>query len=209
MSNSEERRLLCKPFGLTGGMGSGKSSVARFFRDKFGIEYIDADLICKDLLIPGAPGWEAFVSSFAEEFLNPDRSIDRQRLRAAIFQDHKIRQRLNDLIHPLARKEINKILSQTDPNRCLVEVPLLYEAGWEDDFQSVIVVYATDKCCLERLMRRDQITSEAAAKALAAQFPLTEKAQRADHVIDNSGLWDDTCLQLLKIGKILWEGESP
>jgi len=208
MSKSDESRLINKPVGITGGIGSGKSSAARFLKKQFGIEYIDADLVCKDLLAPGAIGWKAFVETFNKEFLDTDQSIDRQKLRNAIFQEPELRQRLDDLMHPLARKEIQNILSHTEPSRCLVEVPLLYEAGWEDDFRAVIVVSAEHKQCMERLMLRDQISPEAATKALAAQLPLSEKANRADHVVNNTGTWENTCLQLVEIGVILWESLS-
>lgn len=193
-----------RPVGLTGGIGSGKSSVARFCRQQFGVEYIDADLICRDLLVPDALGWQAFVAAFGTDYLDSEQKIDRQRLREAIFRDHLLRQRLNEIIHPLARNEIIQRLSLTAAERCLVEVPLLYEAGWEEDFSSVIVVYASENCCLERLMQRDHLTREAAMEAVGAQMPLAEKAQRADHVIDNSGAWSDTCRQLLQLAKLLW-----
>ena len=204
MSRFAGRQRLHKPVGLTGGMGSGKSSVARYCQEQFGIKYIDADLVCRDLLAPGALGWQAFVATFGEDFLDANRNIDRQRLRKAIFRDNEFRQHLNNLIHPLAHQEINNILACSEPERCLVEVPLLYEAGWDDDFSSVIVVYATDKCCLARLMQRDQLDREGAIQAIDAQLPLTEKARRADHLIDNSGTWEETCRQLLQLGKTLW-----
>jgi len=200
---SESMRVQ-KPVGITGGIGSGKSSVARFCKEQFGVQYINADEVCRDLLAPGEPGWKDFVSTFGETFLLPGQAIDRQKLRKTIFQDHKLRERLGDLVHPLAKAEIKYILAQTDPFRCLVEVPLLYEVGWEDDFRAVIVVYATDKCCLNRLMQRDHLSLDAATEAIESQLSLTEKASRADHVIDNSGDWSDTCKQVLKLGKTLW-----
>ena len=206
IEGSQSARLL--PVGLTGGIGSGKSSVARYCARQFGIDSIDADQVCRELLAPGGSGLEAFVSSFGGDYLAADGSIDRQRLRVAIFRNHKLRKRLNDLMHPLARRAIECMLARSEePRRCLVEVPLLYEAGWEEDFSSVIVVYATEDCCLQRLMQRDQLSRVEAAEAIAAQLPLSEKACRADHVIDNSGTWQETCLQILHLGKILWEGE--
>ncbi|MDH4321712.1 MAG: dephospho-CoA kinase [Desulfobulbaceae bacterium] len=198
-----------KPVGLTGGIGSGKSSVARYCARRFGLEIIDADRVCRHLLDPGGGGYEPFISSFGRDYLAADGGIDRQRLRLDIFRDHKLRQRLNDFMHPLARHEIeNMVARAVEPRRCLVEVPLLYEAGWENDFSAVVVVYATDSRCLARLMQRDQLSRDQAADAIAAQLPLKEKALRADHVIDNSGCWQDTCLQILHLGKILWAAEG-
>ena len=204
MSKVTAHLIASKPVALTGGMGSGKSSVARFWKQQFGIDYIDADQVCRDLLTTGASGWKIFVATFGNEFLAENRSIDRQKLRDAIFVDHKLRRRLDKLIHPLARDEIKNMLTGIEPARCLVEVPLLYEAGWEKDFSSIVVVSATDECCLDRLIERDQITREAAKQAIATQLTLSEKANRADYVIDNSGTWQDTCLQLLSLGDILW-----
>lgn len=204
--NRADKEISCvkKPVGITGGIGSGKSSVARYCKDQFGIHYIDADQVCRNLLAPGRAAWQAFLEAFGSEFLLPDQEIDRKKLRRAIFDDHSIREQLNEIVHPLAKAEIRQIVSQTDPWRCLVEVPLLYEAGWENEFRTVIVVYATDKCCLTRLMKRDNLSIESARKAIDSQLSLTEKAALAAHVIDNSGEWEETCRQMLKLGKALW-----
>lgn len=110
--------------------------------------------------------------------------------------------RLNALVHPLARSEIRKQLTDIDVRRCLVEVPLLYEAGWERDFRAVIVVSASTDCCLARLMQRDQVSRTAALEALAAQMPLSEKVRLADYVVDNSDSWQETCQQLLGLEKL-------
>ena len=204
MAESVSRQRVNKPVGLTGGIGSGKSSVARFCVQQFGIRYIDADLVCRQLLAPQAKGWQVFKKNFGSDFLDAEQKIDRQRLREAIFRDPALRQQLDELIHPLARIEIQELLSSTEqPCSVLVEVPLLYEAGWEDDFRSIIVVHASDECCLERLMQRDNVDRTAAMEALAAQMPLAEKVRRADHVIDNSGSWQDTCQQLQQLEKLL------
>jgi len=192
--------------GLTGGIGSGKSSVARFWQERFGLVCIDADGICRQLLKPEASGWLAVVAAFGETFLAPDRTIDRPRLRAAIFGDSALRRQLDALLHPLVRKEVRRQIHQASGVRCLVEVPLLYEAGWQDEFDVVVVVYAPSGRCRQRLMARDRVSAEAADLALAAQLPLAEKALLAAHVIDNSGPWQDTCLQLLHLGEVLWGG---
>ncbi len=197
-----------RPVGLTGGMGAGKSSAARFLRQRFGLAYIDADVICRQLLEPEASGWHALVDCFGGRFLAPDRSVDRPRLRDAIFADPALRQQLDRLLHPLARRELHRRLAALAMvGRCLVEVPLLYEAGWEAEFDGVVVVYAPFEQCRARLCRRDRISGEAAELAMAAQIPLAEKALRAGHVIDNSGPWHETCLQLLHLGEVLW-GEA-
>jgi len=192
--------------GLTGGMGSGKSSVGRFWQQRYGIEYIDADRVCRELLQPQAAGWQALTGEFDDLFLAADRTVDRPLLRRAIFGDATLRQRLNDLIHPLARQEIRRRISAAAAPGFLVEVPLLFEAGWAGEFDRTVVVYALPSLCRDRLMARDGIDAAEAIRAIAVQFPLDNKALLADHVIDNSGTWQDTCLQLLHLGEMIWGG---
>ena len=193
-----------RPLGVTGGMGAGKSSVAGFLRDRFGLAYIDADLVCRELLTPGESGWVAVTSALGDSFVDAAGNINRPRLREAIFKDASLRKQLDDLLHPLARQRMHQMLALLpDQGRCLVEVPLLYEAGWEDEFDHIVVVYASPASCQQRLMQRDRIDAAAAQQALAAQLPLAEKALRAEHVIDNSGPWSETCLQLLHLGYLL------
>jgi dephospho-CoA kinase len=85
----------------------------------------------------------------------------------------------------------------------LVEVPLLFEAGWQDDFDKVVVVYAAEAVCLARICRRDGVSLDEAGKGLYVQMPIKEKVMAADYVIDNSGNWSDTLIQLLHLGEIL------
>ena len=194
--------------GLTGALGSGKSSVAFFLRDGLAAEYIDADLICRHLLLPHEKGWYALRQTLGQEFLLADQTVDRKRLRQVLFSDNTVRTRINRLLHPLAREEvvarINKIeLMGGGP--IVVEVPLLFEARWEGIFDRIVVVYADCNTCLQRIVRRDAVTLAEAESGLAAQSALLDKAMQAGHVIDNSGHWSDTCLQLLHLSKRLQE----
>ena len=193
--------------GLTGGIGSGKSLVAALLAQYTGMYFIDLDRIVRRLLAPGTRGWQVITGLFGPEFLQEDGSIDRRRLRDKIFRQEKIRIRLNNLLHPLIREEMRADISQwqmmNGPGRCLIEVPLLYEARWEDDFSEIIVVYADHNTCLKRVVKRDGITFEDAELALASQIPIAEKALRADHVIDNQGPWPCTLLEIMKLGRIL------
>ena len=190
--------------GLTGALGSGKSSVAFFLRDRLAAEYIDADLICRHLLMPNEKGWSALRQTLGQEFFLADETVDRTRLRQVLFSDGALRSRINRLLHPLAREEvvarINKI-ERIGGGPIVVEVPLLFEASWEDIFDRIVVVYADCKTCLRRIVRRDAVTFAEANAGLAAQASLLDKAVQADHVIDNSGCWSDTCLQLLHLNK--------
>ncbi len=197
-----------KLFGLTGGIGSGKSRVAQFLKKRMGFGYIDSDEVCRELLEPKNEGWVALQNAFGDEFFNPDSSINRTFLRKILFDDESFRVKLNTLLHPLAKDFILRQLHEkTDSPEIrrdyIVEVPLLFEAKWDDMFDGIITVYAEYSQCLERLMVRDKISPSDAQKALAAQESLETKALKADHVIDNTGPWPETCLQLIHLGRIL------
>lgn len=195
---------------ITGGMGSGKSSVAAYLCELGGAKGLNADTICRQLLEPGAAGWSAMRKVFGDRFFLADQHIDRPQLRKVLFEDCEFRHELDAILHPLARNEIFSCLKEeigrvpSAQARFVVEVPLLYEAGWEHDFSQVVVAYADEKSCLRRIMLRDRISEAEAQKSIAAQMPLSHKALLADHVIDNSGPWPDTCLQIVHLRNFLW-----
>lgn len=190
--------------GLTGGIGSGKSSVAAFW-STLGWPVLDADQIARQLVAVGAAGWQALAEAFGARYFAADGTVNRPLLRQAIFKDAQLRQTLNALLHPLVRGELLRLLGPSGAGRPrqLVEVALLYESGWQSDFGTVVVVYADPATCLGRVMARDGASREEAAAALAAQLPLEAKAGWADHVIDNSGEWQETCRQLLELDGIV------
>ena len=197
---------------ITGGMGSGKSSVAAYLCEIGGARGLNADTLCRQLLEPEAAGWLAVRKAFGEKFFLSDQHIDRSLLRKVLFDDSAFRHELNTLLHPLVRNEITSCIERErgylfegQPQaRFVVEVPLLYEAHWEQDFPQVVVVYADEKACQRRIMLRDRISEAEAEKAMATQMPLPHKALLADHVIDNSGAWLDTSLQIRHLCNLLW-----
>ena len=194
--------------GITGALGSGKSSVALFLQDGLAAEYIDADLICRHLLLPHEKGWSALRQTLGQEFFLPDETIDRTRLRQVLFNDDIVRSQVNRLLHPLAREEVVARINRiecTGGDPVVVEVPLLFEAAWEDIFDRIVVVYADCNTCLQRIMRRDGVTLAEAKSGFVTQSSLLDKVVRADHVIDNSGPWPDTILQLLHLNRCLQE----
>lgn len=204
------QQVLTSVVAVTGGMGSGKSSVAAYLGEIGGARGLSADALCRQLLEPGAAGWLAVRTAFGERFFLADQRIDRSLLRTVLFADREFRQRLDALLHPLVRDEIAGCLARASgqpsgkQTRFVVEVPLLYEARWEHDFSRVVVAYADEKTCLRRLMLRDRISEAAAVKAMGTQMPLADKALLADYVIDNSGSWSDTCLQVEHLRNLLW-----
>lgn len=193
--------------GLTGGMGSGKSRAAAFLCDHFRVRCLSADSLVHELLEPGRSCWQV-VHDLDPAFLREDGSIDKPVLRRALFADDGLRERLNREMHPLVRDALMDRIRRAGwdgEGHFLVEVPLLFEAGWLAMFTEIIVVYARRQTCLARIMARDHVSREEAEKSLKSQLPLDDKVLRADHVIDNSRLWWETSLQLLHLGSLLWQ----
>ena len=143
----------------------------------------------------------------AEVRITENETIDRPLLRKDLFASEKLRREVDNIIHPLVKKVIvsrmDTIIASGPDSRVLVEVPLLYEVGWEYLFDTVIVVYADRETCLHRLMLRDGVEMAAADRELQSQLPLSEKVLKADHVIDNSGLLQDTMSQVNHLAELL------
>lgn len=176
--------------GLTGGIASGKSTVAGFLSDA-GARIIDADLLARQAVEPGTPAHAAIVSFFGPAILRPDGAIDRKRLGEIIFNDPQKKNRLEAIVHPLVRERSAQMIAQIEAQGLdtvvLLEIPLLFEAGMEKGLAEVIVVYVPETIQLERLMRRDGLDESAALARIRAQMPIKEKRSRASLVIDNSG----------------------
>ncbi len=190
------------PVVITGGIGSGKSLVCRQLAQLCRVPVIDLDAICRQLLEPGKAGWLALKENIDNCFFTQAGELDRVAFRTALFADNELRARVDSLIHPLARVEMEKQVSAAD-GQVLVEIPLYFEAGWQGDDHLVVVVYADASVCRQRIVARDHVPPEEAERAIAAQFPLEKKAELADHVIDNSGKWQDTCLSLQQLADTL------
>jgi dephospho-CoA kinase len=190
---------------VTGGIATGKSTVARLLGRYLDAEVLDADRICRDLLIKGQPGWQEVRGVWGERFMDAQGEIDRVLLRKAVFSDKKLRHELEEILHPMARVEIARSAGEKDISgeNLLVEVPLLFEVGWRQDFDWVVTIYATEKRCLQRIVIRDNVTLQDAGKVLAAQMPLICKALLADSVIDNSGHLAYTCFQVCHLAGYL------
>jgi len=185
--------------GITGGIGSGKSTVGRFWSSHYNLPLFDLDAMCRLLLEKGEPGWAALHDLLAGSFFTAGGELDRQRLRSAIFQDDELRSQVNELIHPLALQLMQGAVAGLHAPLALADVPLLYEAGWQDGFHRVVVVFADRETCCRRTVARDGVSEEEARRALRSQMPLAEKALLADHVVDNSGCWLSTRLQAVHL----------
>lgn len=175
--------------GLTGGIASGKSTVARVFRD-LGAHVLDADRIAREVVTAGSAVLPRIVRAFGAGVLRPDGSLDRQALGAIVFADEGKRRVLEGMLHPLILVEIDRqvdALEQTDPGGLvIVEATLIYELGREAEFDAIVVVWAEVEQQRRRLIRRDNLSAEDADRRIAAQLPLEEKRRRAWFVVDNS-----------------------
>ena len=189
--------------GVTGGIGSGKSAVSRLLTSYCLAPLIDLDQCCRTLLERDNPGWLALKQRFGDCFFDEHGSVDRPGLRRALFADSALRQEIDGLLHPLARIIMRAELARYEATLLCVEIPLLYEAGWQTEVDAVLVVYARPGVCCCRIMQRDGCTRRQAAQAMAAQQPLAEKVQRADYVVDNSGPWRATRDQVIALANLL------
>src|SRR5690348_10500766 len=189
-----------KVIGLTGGVGSGKSTVAEMFRE-LGATVIDADEAAHAVYAPGTPGFDAVVREFGGEYVR-DGAIDRRRLGALVFNDGAALRRLNAIVHPLVREWMAaRTVEAFDSGAEIVlqDVPLLYENDLEGLFSSVVLVYTPADVQLERLVEGRGLPRERAESMIAAQMPIDEKRRRAHHVIDNSGTVEETREQVEEV----------
>ncbi len=185
--------------GLTGGIASGKSTVARIFQE-LGAHVIDADELAREVVKPGTPGWKEVVEAFGQGYLLPDGSLDRKKLAKRIFSHPRDKARLEAIIHPrileLRQKRTQEILKRHPRAVIIFEVPLLIEKGLQDRVDKVVVVWVPRELQVRRLMERDCLTRREAEERLRNQLPIDEKLKYAHYVIDNSGTLQETRRQV-------------
>ena len=175
--------------GLTGGVATGKSTVAKMFK-QCGAIVIDADELAREVVQPGKPAWRDIVRRFGKSILNADRTINRQALGSIVFSHPTQRQVLEHLIHPRVAREqrrLTKDATRKDPNAIvLYDVPLLFEAGIDERVDKIIVVTADQSTQIARLKKRDGLTRAEALRRIRSQIPLAQKIRKADMVIDGT-----------------------
>lgn len=184
--------------GLTGSIASGKTTVATMLRE-MGAVVIDADAIVHDLQRPGTPVFAAIVREFGPGVLRADGSLDRQALGRIVFADPGRRRSLEAIVHPAVRAEIWRQIEhhrRAGRTAVVLDIPLLYESGWDRMVDEIWVVYVDAETQKARLMARSGLSAEEAEARIAAQMDLEEKARRAHRVIDNRGTLDATRAQV-------------
>jgi dephospho-CoA kinase len=176
--------------GLTGGIATGKSTVDRMFLDK-GAYLIDHDTLAHRVEEPGLPVWQSIVSFFGTEILNEDRTLNRGRLGMIVFGDESKRKRLNDIVHPAVfsewKKEINEI-TRKDPRGIIIsDIPLLFEVGWQDAVDVIVLIYVSRDEQIRRMTLRNGYSRREAEDRLNAQISIDEKVLNSDYIINNEG----------------------
>jgi dephospho-CoA kinase len=179
--------------GLTGGIASGKSMVARMFVE-LGARLVDADLLARQVVEPGKPAWGAIADHFGEGVLNPDRTLNREKLAEIIFRDPDERQVLNAITHPRIGAEMLDLIQRFQGEGAavvLIDAALLLESPATNWIRPVVVVTAEEEVRAERIMERDGLSREQALARTRSQMREEERKTRADYVIDNSGTLEE------------------
>lgn len=187
--------------GLTGGIACGKSTVSKILRS-LGAKVIDADAVAHALSQPKQPLYDAYVARFGAEILTAQGTLDRAAIGRIIFKDPNVRAEIDAFAHPLIQAAVEQQMQAVCRNAPVIvlDVPLLFEAGWEVLTDEIWVVSLSEAAQLMRLMERDPAMTEEEARArIAAQMPLSEKRARADVVIDNSGTKEETLHMIERI----------
>ena len=192
--------------GLTGNIGSGKSSVARLFHE-LGAQVIDADQVAREVVLPGTSALAELAREFGPDILEPDGSLNRKKVGAIIFADPHARSRLNKITHPRIKEAIDRVINGFRQNPyassssgvLIIEAPLLIEVGLDQHVDEVWVVKVDEDKQVERLAKRDDLSSEEIRSRIAAQLPQELKLKYARRVIDNSGDFSATKKQVARI----------
>lgn len=183
---------------LTGGIATGKSYVRARFEAR-GIPTIDADALARDAVAPGTTGLDQVIRRFGMVMRDAHGALDRKRLAAVVFSDPVARRDLEAIVHPFVREATDKWYAALDPAQhpfAVADIPLLFEAGRDGEFDAVVVAACEPKTELMRLMARDAISEEGARLRIAAQLPIEEKVGKADYVIRTDGSFAETDRQV-------------
>lgn len=184
--------------GLTGGIGSGKSTVARLFAEK-NVTIIDTDQLARDLTQPDQSALQEVVKLFGQTILLPNGSLNRSKLRTIVFSDEKKRLQLEKILHPLIRIEVERQIKSSDSPYCIVVIPLLFETERNPLIQRVLVVDTTKELQLSRTATRDNVSPNDVDAILKSQVSREKRLKLANDVIQNDGIIEDLIPQVEKL----------
>ncbi|WP_417880256.1 dephospho-CoA kinase [Vibrio sp.] len=171
--------------GLTGGIGSGKTTVANLFHDQFEINIVDADIVAREVVEPQSPGLQAIAEHFGQEILTLDGELNRAALRERIFNHPDEKKWLNNLLHPLIRQRIKQQITEMTSDYALLVVPLLVENNWQTMIDRLLVVDVTPETQIDRTCQRDGVPEAQVHSILASQASREQRLLVADDVINN------------------------
>ena len=198
--------------GVTGGVGTGKSTVARMF-ERLGAVVIDADVIAHQLMEPKKLAWRQIVKTFGREILNDDETVNRKKLAAIVFKDAAQRKALEALLHPKVMRQIAYRLGELRRSKrikaVVLDVPLLIEVGGQKLADALVVVTAPAEIQMKRLQKKYGWSKEDVHDRINAQWDLSAKAALADYVVDNGGSVDATRTQVKQLWKRLISPSKP
>ncbi|GAQ18922.1 dephospho-CoA kinase [Oceanobacillus picturae] len=184
--------------GLTGSIASGKSTVSLMFHD-LNVPVIDADKISREVVNPHEDAYNKIVDTFGNSILQDDKTIDRAKLGEIIFNDHVMREKLNNIVHPAVRERMlakRDALVKAGVPTVVLDIPLLFESNLTHLVDKTLVISVTESVQLTRLMTRNGYNEQEARQRIQSQIPITEKVKMADAVIDNNGTKQETYEQL-------------
>jgi len=172
--------------GLTGGIGSGKSTVARYF-ERLGVPVIDAAVVARDVVSPGSDALHDIVECFGDEVLHPDRTLDRGRLRTLVFDDPERRAVLERILHPRIYAEMRRRIAALSAPYCIAVIPLLLETGRRDFVDRVLVIDVSEELQRARVEKRDRTDAAMVTAIMQAQVDRDSRRRAADDLISNDG----------------------
>lgn len=178
-----------RKIGITGGIATGKSTVTNYLRQK-GYTVVDADEAARAVVAPMSLGIDKVIDAFGQQIVKGDGQLDRELLGKLIFKDEAKRDQLNQLLHPLIMDWMDQQITQAEAEIVFVDVPLLYEVGYDQKVDQVWLVYVNRMIQLQRLMERNHLTEEEANQRIDSQWSLEDKKEKADVIIDNEGNLD-------------------
>ncbi|MGF1762299.1 dephospho-CoA kinase [Aliivibrio kagoshimensis] len=173
--------------GVTGGIGSGKTTVTNLFHELYGIEIVDADIIAREVVAPNSEGLSKIVTHFGSDILLSNGRLNREKLRAIIFSQPDEKSWLNELLHPMIRQQMLTQAQATTSPYCLLVIPLLIDNGLQYLVDRILVIDVDQQTQISRTANRDSVTIEQAKSILSAQISREERLAFADDVINNNG----------------------
>ncbi|PFG55359.1 dephospho-CoA kinase [Vibrio sp. ES.051] len=185
--------------GLTGGIASGKTTVANLFKQQFKIDIVDADIVAREVVEPGTPGLNAIIEHFGHDIIREDQSLDRTKLREKIFSNPNEKAWLNALLHPIIREKMIEDLQQVTSDYALLVVPLLVENRLDNLCDRVLVVDVEPSTQISRTIKRDNVSEDQVRAILASQASQEQRLAIADDVVKNNPNDPDLLLQITNL----------